>query len=926
MADIPVNASDAVTIVAVTVNGQVNFDYDFRADFVADLKAEYRPANGDPVTVLVGGTDFTATGLGTAAGGTITLLVFATTAGDSMAIYRDITVERGTDYTRDLFSDDINSEQDRIFMILQELVRDNARGIRLPLGYTGDNNLVPEDGTVIGWQGSDLVNLTPSDFVSIAGLLTPETGVFRVPSFVNAAATFIPANVRRIYIEAYNPNYAVPGTVVGGAHYKRVPSEPSHALKRQILGAWWEFDEPVVTLEQCGAFCDGTTLADAAFDIAYGWCMAQNDGGAIVFLAGAGYNLGAAHNIHPTKRLHLHWQHGAKVLCSLTGAASVLFDASHPTVVGTRGKEMLITGPSYIVSHASVAGQVVAKFFKYRHATDLKIDGSGSSWLHYGQNSVFDITEPFNCDLGPMTFWGGGHRKPRKSTGNALFSITGGTTALTSDIPVFAAGDVGDIICIHQETFTISAFTSSTSVTVSEAASRAIVSKRGSFGAVMASGSAGSGAITLSASSAVASDVGRDVYIMDGATDGVWKGLHRATITAVNSDTSITISPALQAAVANAEIIFSPVVSIWHDNAELIADMVWEGLHVEEPKGTCLVTGFGVQLQLPELKLHGNNLFFNENATDYCAVFSRTQFTAHGIAEGIVCGRLGRIVCAGLTATAIFGNMQGIAERKVPYIHARNMAASGQVIVGDITVVDGLDSVTLDRIVTKTGSGSIELRGKVYNNEGVIAQAYSVGPHAKASAIPAGTKHYAISEAENTAYAAIGMSAATTPAFRGIGLNGTPDAPTATSDFQSIAAFEAWGMAPSGSAPVAVARILATARGVAGANIGAELVFMTKLASGALARQWIISQDGILYPAESDNVRDIGFIGGRVRRTHSTEFRPGDGNPIWTSGSGTPEGVVTAPVGSLFTRTNGGAATTLYVKESGAGNTGWVAK
>lgn len=46
----------------------------------------------------------------------------------------------------------------------------------------------------------------------------------------------------------------------------------------------------------------------------------------------------------------------------------------------------------------------------------------------------------------------------------------------------------------------------------------------------------------------------------------------------------------------------------------------------------------------------------------------------------------------------------------------------------------------------------------------------------------------------------------------------------------------------------------------------------------------------------------------------------------WTSGSGTPEGAITAPVGSLYTRTNGGANTTLYVKESGSGNTGWVAK
>tara|TARA_R110000772_G_C13310276_1_gene440178 strand:- start:20381 stop:21604 length:1224 start_codon:yes stop_codon:yes gene_type:complete len=45
-----------------------------------------------------------------------------------------------------------------------------------------------------------------------------------------------------------------------------------------------------------------------------------------------------------------------------------------------------------------------------------------------------------------------------------------------------------------------------------------------------------------------------------------------------------------------------------------------------------------------------------------------------------------------------------------------------------------------------------------------------------------------------------------------------------------------------------------------------------------------------------------------------------------SSGTGTPEAAVTAPIGSLFTRTDGGASTTLYVKESGTGTTGWVAK
>lgn len=41
-------------------------------------------------------------------------------------------------------------------------------------------------------------------------------------------------------------------------------------------------------------------------------------------------------------------------------------------------------------------------------------------------------------------------------------------------------------------------------------------------------------------------------------------------------------------------------------------------------------------------------------------------------------------------------------------------------------------------------------------------------------------------------------------------------------------------------------------------------------------------------------------------------------------GTGSPEGVISARIGSLYLRTDGGQATTLYYKESGSGTTGWV--
>lgn len=80
------------------------------------------------------------------------------------------------------------------------------------------------------------------------------------------------------------------------------------------------------------------------------------------------------------------------------------------------------------------------------------------------------------------------------------------------------------------------------------------------------------------------------------------------------------------------------------------------------------------------------------------------------------------------------------------------------------------------------------------------------------------------------------------------------------------------------------------------------------------------------FRPQTNNTLVNGNASQRWADTFSTNLRPGAGTVIWTSGTGTPEGAVTAEVGSLFTRTDGGANTTLYVKESGSGNTGWVAK
>ena len=64
-----------------------------------------------------------------------------------------------------------------------------------------------------------------------------------------------------------------------------------------------------------------------------------------------------------------------------------------------------------------------------------------------------------------------------------------------------------------------------------------------------------------------------------------------------------------------------------------------------------------------------------------------------------------------------------------------------------------------------------------------------------------------------------------------------------------------------------------------------------------------------------------------ISRTTSTGgTQPISQIPLYV-GTGSPQGVLAAAVGSIFLRTDGGTSTVLYVKETGAAtSSGWVAK
>ena len=92
--------------------------------------------------------------------------------------------------------------------------------------------------------------------------------------------------------------------------------------------------------------------------------------------------------------------------------------------------------------------------------------------------------------------------------------------------------------------------------------------------------------------------------------------------------------------------------------------------------------------------------------------------------------------------------------------------------------------------------------------------------------------------------------------------------------------------------------------------------------------------DGILSRNTANEGKNTLVFAGRNQGNYRTFAVTADGRVQLSaanrteifSGHGSPEGIRTAPKGSLYLRYDGGANTTLYVKESGAGATGWVAK
>ena len=100
--------------------------------------------------------------------------------------------------------------------------------------------------------------------------------------------------------------------------------------------------------------------------------------------------------------------------------------------------------------------------------------------------------------------------------------------------------------------------------------------------------------------------------------------------------------------------------------------------------------------------------------------------------------------------------------------------------------------------------------------------------------------------------------------------------------------------------------------------VQAALDYASEIEGGAVV--WFGAPSGYSVSGVSATSADVLCAG------YSVPVSVAGGKPRVLFGADTPESSVTAPVGSVYARTNGGAGTAFYVKETGTGNTGWVAQ
>jgi len=250
----------------------------------------------------------------------------------------------------------------------------------------------------------------------------------------------------------------------------------------------------------------------------------------------------------------------------------------------------------------------------------LSLDISGTAnfqldniWFQGSANTQLRMDSMYNNRMDRVAAYYGGRFFPYKNASAITFSITSAGTTLTSSAAHFAAGDVGKIISLEntsgrREYYTVSAYTSSTQVTVS-------APSVSTFSAVVGNWEHARVSVTGSTATIVGEDwptdcVGYSIYISGTSADALPA---RWTILSRTSGTVVELTEAVDTNVSNARFML-PAYDIGKESfytgggattAET-NDCKIHNLWIEYPRGVGLVINECSDLYFYTPKIHGD--------------------------------------------------------------------------------------------------------------------------------------------------------------------------------------------------------------------------------------------------------------------------------------------------------------------------------
>lgn len=485
---------------------------------------------------------------------------------------------------------------------------------------------------------------------------------------------------------------------------------------------------------------------------------------------------------------------------------------------------------------------------------------------------------------------------------NFLYKATDGITftvalpgTITASHDVFTASDAGMLFFLsppntetrimYRIASVVNAKTANIDTTETPAIAATVASK-GNFDAALGTIAAGSNVLTANGPCFTPGDVGRVIVIQNARQGAYGKALLRAAITAYTSPTEVVLEAPADLSVVNTPFAL-PVFDVASPKGKALlsassTDIKWNNMHLEAYAGLGLSIIDGLQWHINDQKIHGEHDPVDTRMSTGMAWFDDMAGVFSGEFDGGSHSNC-RMYFSNMNDTLSIPFLSTRRVRNEPLFIAEDWTENGGFVGIGTLVVYRHDAAGPEKFVVDRGNTAGHGRKLAY-----LSTATMIG----------GTVAPRIYS---------GMGTYFTPEGRLIrnGTGATGFDVELGSETGGRMLFEDYGTRKYSIGNVA--------GGGSTFNLYDETV-------GAI--RWLVNSNGDFTPG-SASLQNLGSSTSKWKDFYAE--RTLIGGVSTSTGTGSPEGVVTAPRGSEYVDVNGAVGAVRWGKKSGTGNTGWVA-